>query len=104
MQVKLYWISGVEAGRLGIMPRPRGGEWLEDEILSLKASGVDVVVSLLEKEEIAELDIAAEQILCEANGILFFSFPIVDRNVPPSRRDVLDFVQTLTSILQSGKS
>jgi hypothetical protein len=29
VQVKIHWISGVEPGRLGIMPRPRGGDWLE---------------------------------------------------------------------------
>jgi len=72
VQVKIHWISGVEPGRLGIMPRPRGGDWLEDEIQSLKRSGVEAVVSLLERQEIIELDIAEEQVLCEANGIFLF--------------------------------
>ena len=86
------------------MPRPRGGDWLEDEIRSLKLSDVDVIVSLLEKEEIAELEIAEEQALCEANGISFLSFPIPDRNVPPSKRDALDFARSLSSHLREGKS
>jgi hypothetical protein len=76
MQVKIYWISDIESGRLSIMPRPRGGDWLEDEIRSLKISGVDAVVSLLERDEITELDIAAEKSLCEAHGISYLSFPI----------------------------
>ena len=104
MQVKIYWISDVKSGRLGIMPRPRGGDWLEDEIRSLKASDVDAVVSLLEREEVKELDITAERILCEANGISFLSFPIADRNVPPSKREALDFIQTLANLLWVGKS
>ena len=86
------------------MPRPRGGDWLEDEIHSLKSSGVDVIVSLLEREEIAELDIAEEQALCEAGGISYLSFPIADRNIPPSKRDTLVFVQTLAKLLQTGKN
>jgi len=86
------------------MPRPRGGDWLEDEIRSLKSSGVDAVVSLLERAEIEELDIAEEQALCEANGISFLSFPIPDRNVPPSGRETLDFAGSVSKLLQSGKS
>lgn len=64
MQAKIYWIDGVAPGRLGIIPRPRGGDWLQDGIRLLKLSGVDVVVSLLESEEVAELDLAEEQALC----------------------------------------
>jgi hypothetical protein len=29
MQVRIYWISDLESGRLGVMPRPRGGDWLK---------------------------------------------------------------------------
>lgn len=86
------------------MPRPRGGDWLEDEIRSLKSSGVEAVVSLLERAEIEELDIVEEQALCESNGISFLSFPIPDRNVPPSGRGALDFAGSILHLLQSGKS
>ena len=34
MHTELYWIPGPWLGRLAIMPRPRGGDWLEDEIRS----------------------------------------------------------------------
>jgi protein-tyrosine phosphatase len=103
MQVRIYWIDGVDSGRLGIMPRPRGGDWLEDEIRSLKISGVDAVVSLLEPEEISELDIAEEKSLCEANGISYLSFPIRDRNTPFSRRDALDFARMLANLLKEAR-
>jgi hypothetical protein len=82
-------ILAVESGPLGIMPRPRGGDWLDDEIQSLKRSGVEAVVSLLETQEIIELDIAEEQVLCEANGISYLSFPTPDWNVPPSEIEAL---------------
>jgi len=104
MQVRIYWISDLESGRLGIMPRPRGGDWLEDEIRSLKMSGVDAVVSLLERDEITELDIAEEKSLCEANGISYLSFPIRDRNIPLSKRDVLDFARMLANLLKDERS
>jgi hypothetical protein len=66
------------------MPRPCGGDWLEDEIQSWRQAGVDVVVSLLTREEQTELNLADEEALCRANGIEFGSFPIVDRGVPSS--------------------
>jgi protein-tyrosine phosphatase len=104
MQVRIYWISDLESGRLGIMPRPRGGDWLEDEIRSLKSSGVEAVISLLEREEIAELDIAEEKSLCEAHGISYLSFPIKDRNIPLSKREAFDFARILANLLQDGSS
>jgi len=104
VQVNIHWIEGVESGRLGIMPRPRGGDWLEDEIRSLMHSGVDVVISLLEREEVLELDLLEEQTLCLANGISFLSFPIPDRNVPSSKREASDFAQSILKLLGSGQS
>lgn len=86
------------------MPRPRGGDWLEDEICSLKISGVYAVVSLLEPDEVTELDIAEEKSLCEVNGISYLSFPIKDRNIPFSKRDALDFSRMLANLLKEGRS
>jgi hypothetical protein len=71
-------------GRLGVLPRPRGGDWLEDEIKSLKSMGVEVLVSLLTAEETAELDIDKETDFCAAANIDFICFPIADRGVPTS--------------------
>lgn len=104
MQVKIYWIAEFAAGRLGLMPRPRGGDWLEDEIISLKRSEVDAVVSLLERAEIEELDIAEEESFCRAHGIVFYSFPIPDRNVPSSETETLNFAASLAKLLEEGKS
>lgn len=104
MQVKIYWIGEVAAGRLGLMPRPRGGDWLEDEIISLKRSEVHAVVSLLERDEIEELDIAEEESFCRANGIAFYSFPIPDRNVPSSETETLNFAASMAHLLKEGQN
>ncbi len=104
MRTELYWIEGPWLGRLAIMPRPRGGDWLEDEIESWRRAGVDVVVSLLTHEEEAELSLADEAALCRTNGIEFISFPIVDRSVPSSFEAFSDQVTRLAEQLASGKS
>ena len=104
MQVEIYWVDSASPGRLGIMPRPRGGDWLEDEVVSLRRSGADVVVSLLEREEIEELEIEKEASFCEAHGLTYITFPIPDRDVPSSERDTLRLIRSLASHLREGRS
>ena len=104
MRTELYWIEGPWRGRLAIMPRPRGGDWLEDEIQSWRRSGVNVVVSLLTREEQTELNLCDEESLCRANSIEFVSFPIVDRGVPSSSEAFSEQVIKLADQLASGKN
>ena len=81
----LHWIEGPWLGRLAIAPRPRGGDWLTDEMRAWHNAGVDVVVSALTVEEEQELDLGAEADDCRAEGMTFVSFPIPDRGTPDSR-------------------
>lgn len=83
MRVKIHW---VEPSRLAIMPRPRAGDWLLDELRSLREQGVHTVVSLLTDTEERELDLEAEEFSCAAVGLGFRSFPIPDREVPEGHR------------------
>ena len=84
------------------MPRPRGGDWLVDEIFSLRELGVDVVISLLEAHEIEELDIREEENVCKANQIAFISFPIADRTVPGSVQAAIALADSVLAKLRSG--
>jgi protein-tyrosine phosphatase len=104
MRAELYWITGPWPGRLAIMPRPRGGDWLEEEIRSWRQSGIDVVVSLLTRDEQTELNLPDEQSLCRANGIEFVSFPIVDRSVPSSAAEFSEQIVNLAEKLRDGKN
>ncbi len=83
----IHWVPGLGPHRLALMSRPRGGEWLAHEIAAWKRSGIDAVLSLLEAQEVRELDLKAEGALCGEAGIAFASFPIPDRGVPVHMRD-----------------
>jgi hypothetical protein len=102
MRTELYWIEGPWRGRLAIMPRPRGGDWLEDEIRAWRRAGVEVVVSALTREEIAELNLTEEAELCTANEIEYVAFPIMDRGVPEAAQTA-ELVGRLENRLSSGK-
>src|SRR5277367_5526788 len=79
-----YPLREFEGVSLAIMPRPRAGDWLADEISSWNRAEVRTVVSLLEPHEVAELGLNDESRLCSTHGIEFVSFPIPDRGVPAS--------------------
>ena len=98
-----YWIR-TEIGRIAIMPRPRGGDWLADDIGFLQRSGAGVIVSALTLGEVAELALAEEQSCCAARGLIFYSFPIDDRSVPVSLSKFNEFLGSLNSELQKGSA
>jgi protein-tyrosine phosphatase len=104
MRTELYWIEGPWPGKLAISLRPRGGDWLEDEVRSWQQSGLEVIVSLLTDDETVGLDLAQEAELCQVHGLQFLAFPIVDRGVPSSRWATLEFVRKLDDALAKGKN
>jgi protein tyrosine phosphatase (PTP) superfamily phosphohydrolase (DUF442 family) len=104
MRPDLYWIPGPWRGKLAVATRPRGGDWLEDEVAGWRAAGLDAVVSLLERDEAAQLGLEEEREVTELKGLQFFSFPIPDRGVPASTKDALKFLTEVTAALGAGKN
>ncbi len=104
MHPKVHWIEAPLAGRLAIVPRPRAGDWLNDEIAGWRAEGIDLVVSLLESEEVAELGLHGEAGLCDEHTIEFVSFPVPDRGVPSSRPAASALARLLVSRVSQGKT
>lgn len=104
MRAELYPVPECPSGRLAIMPRPRAGDWLEDEIASWRKQGLQTVVSLLQDVEIAELGLSDEQSLCEKAGVRFIRFPIPDRGVPAAFSAVSQLVGSLAATLSEGGS
>ena len=104
MKRDLFWILGTGPGRLAIALRPRGGDWLDDEARAWRRAGVDLVVSLLEPEEEAQLNLTGERDAAERNGIQFVSFPVVDRGVPNSVQATVPLLRSITNALKNGKN
>jgi predicted protein tyrosine phosphatase len=100
----LFWIPGPWSGRLAIAARPRGGEWLDDEANGWRRAGLDVVVSLLEEEEAAQLELALEGQAAAANGVRFVSCPIPDRGVPASTQRAVALLKDIVGALEDSKN
>ncbi|MEH2554892.1 protein-tyrosine phosphatase [Bradyrhizobium algeriense] len=101
---RLHWIELSAAGRIAISARPRADDWLETEIGEWKASGLNMVVSLLERDEVSELGLLREAELCRSSGIEFLSFPIPDRGVAENGADVLQIASSIASGIANGRS
>lgn len=99
-----FWVETDNNLRLALVLRPRGGEWLDDEIALIKKAGVDVLVSMLEADEAAELGLSSEAAACKTTGVTFRSFPIPDRETPQSTAKFAEFVKQLRSDLRAGRS
>lgn len=104
MAAKIFWVTGTWRGRLGIVPRPRGAEWLDSETRAWREAGIDIVVSLLEPDEEADLDLTGESTSSKNNGIAFRAFPIPDRGVPSSREAVAELADQIVDALSSGRT
>ena len=101
---KLHWVDGPWAGKLAMAARPRGGDWLDDEIASWHGAGIDTVLSLLTPEEEQSLDLANEASEVKARGMDFMQLPIPDREVPGSETEVSAALEKLNSKLASGRN
>src|SRR5215472_12911861 len=99
-----FWIDTSAKLRLAIVPRPRGGDWLRDEIDQLKREGIDILVSLLTPEESGELGLEEEAAACNAAGIDYRNFPIPDRQTPESVQVFLAFARSLYEEARTGRS
>ena len=102
MRPDIYWVNAVLPIRLGLMARPRSGDWLEDEVAGWARAGIGTVVSLLEAHEVRELGLLPEAMLCAERSIEFLSFPMPDRGVPYAVRESRELVGGLVTRLNDG--
>lgn len=100
----VFWINPGANGRLAIVQRPRGDEWLAQDLAAFRQNGIDILVSLLTSPEAKELGLALEKTLCEQVGIEFRSFPISDRSVPNSHRELQALADWLATERLHGKN
>lgn len=106
MTSNIYWINhpNLKQNSIGTMARPRGGDWLEDEIRWLKIKKVDCLVSLLESSEIWELELQKEKELCEKYDIEFINFPIKDIHIPKEENNFIELAKQLASKIAIKKN
>src|SRR5437867_8459877 len=104
MRMDLYWIDGPWQGKLAIAPRPRGADWLTDDIAGWQRAGLNPAVSLLTPEEEKHLDLRDEARAVLGLGMRFISVPIPDREVPSSQTELAALLDKIDHDLTAGRN
>jgi uncharacterized protein (TIGR01244 family) len=97
--IQPYWINT----RLAIIPRPRGPELLDQDMLDAAKAGINVVVSLLPESEATELGLAREEEAATQAGLRFIGFPIADRGVPDNLEQFHALLANLAQMMAAGQ-
>lgn len=82
MRAAPFVIDWPAPGRLGVMPRPAGGQWLTGDLTALRECGVDTLVCALSEEERQRLDLTNQPAVSHQLGLSYIGFPIPDFGVP----------------------
>jgi protein-tyrosine phosphatase len=101
---RLYWVDGPWPGKLALAARPRGGDWLQDELADWQRTGVHSILSLLTPEEERDLDLRDEANEARRLGLEFASVPIPDRQVPRSDAELGRALNNISETLSDGKN
>jgi protein-tyrosine phosphatase len=99
MMARPYWITS----QLAIVRRPQGDDLLDDEMSALKEAGMDVIVSMLQKDEARKAGLEREASSAQEKGLQFINFPVPDRGVPLDTSSFIEFLKDLESLLAQGK-
>ncbi|HTV82375.1 MAG TPA: hypothetical protein VME18_06975 [Acidobacteriaceae bacterium] len=98
----IWWIEERRDPRLAIVARPRGMNWLEDDLARLRSAGIDLLVSLLCEDEAEELGLADEAATAERLGMRFISYPVPDRCTPGDEAGFRKLVCDLAGLVNEG--
>lgn len=113
----VFWIEGTEpdgrgpdGGAAGTLPAglavvlcPQGDGMLKGELMHMRESGVETLVSMLDPNEAVWLGLGDEGPLAEAVGMRFLSYPILDVHVPGDVTTFRAFVAGLADGLRAGE-
>lgn len=101
---KLYWLNGPWKGKVALAARPRGGDWLKEDVADWKRAGIEAVLSLLTPEEQKELELQDEANEVREQGLKFSSFPIPDMQVPRTEAKLAEVLDNMTANLSAGRN
>src|ERR1700739_4962988 len=93
LKATVYPITSATPNHIAIVARPRGNDWLCEEISALPREGIEILVSMLTDEEAEELGLNDESAECATVGISFVNMAIPDRSVPSDTNSFLRSVE-----------
>lgn len=100
----VLWIGEATPSHLAIVLRPRGGDGLQADLEEVHAAGIDVLVSLLTREDAEELGLTEEARIAQQLGMQFISYPVLDRCTPADLASFRGLVTNLRNEVRAGRN
>jgi protein-tyrosine phosphatase len=100
---EIFWIGRDPGLGLAIVLRPRGWDWLDEDLERLRRGSIDTLVCLLDEAEAAELGLEEELAKAYEVGLDFLSHPIPDREVPGDMAAFRAFAKKIAGRLRKGE-
>ena len=72
---EIFWIKGNSPPPLAVVLRPRGDDWLEDELLRMKRDGIRTLVSLWKRKKPAPSGLRKRVLWQRRSGCSFSPIP-----------------------------
>lgn len=104
MQPTIYLIERIGNGSLSIMAKPAAGEQVDNQFSRIASTGINTIVSLLERDESSEVGLQDEETLATKHGMAFHSFPIKDFGYPASNVQFRVFSKSLFLAASNGEN
>lgn len=102
MPATTWTVATDDGGRVSIVPRPRGGARLPEEMRALREAGVDLLISALGPLETRELGLDREGAAAVAAGMDFRPLPITDMGIPVDMSAFLDALDPIAERVRAG--
>lgn len=99
----IFWVVEKPPVGLAIVLRPPGDDQNKSYLEHLKKSGIDTLVSMLDPTEAICLGLEEEEVLAQAAGLQFLSYPVLDVHVPAVVESFRAFVSDLAARLGAGE-
>jgi len=100
----VLWIGEASPSRLAIVLRPSGHEALQADLEAVRAEGIDILVSLLTRDDNEDLGLTEEGAIATQLGMQFVSYPILDRCTPSDPASFRRLVTSLRDQVRAGKA
>jgi protein-tyrosine phosphatase len=100
----VYWVRDLARGRLAVVTRPDPAYGLAGQLKSLRADGLDILVSLLQTEEAIRLGLAWEANVAADEGLAFHNLPTDDFGVPASFEAAGALIGTIAADVDAGRA
>ncbi len=100
---QIYWVEGFAPARIAVAARPRGGDWLHDDMAAMRAAGLDILISALPPEEARQVWLHDEGEAARAAGLEFVHFPVPNL-LTPVLGEAAPLLAALAARVKSGAS